>query len=68
MCTYLKKVLLVWHRILFLVLKHVMVQVEGLNGHKLLPDEMLNIDETGFDLSNNVKTMRVIIRYECFKQ
>ena len=27
------------------VLIHVMVQVEGLNGHKLLPDETLNIDE-----------------------
>ena len=45
-----------------------MVQVEGLNGHKLLPDEILNIDEISFDLCNNVKTMRVIIRYECFEQ
>ena len=25
-------------------------------------DEMLNIDETGFDLVNNMKTMRVIVK------
>ena len=37
-------------------------QVETLNGHQLQPDEILNIDETGFDLCNCVKTMRVIIK------
>ena len=42
----------------------VSVQVEALNGHALQADEMLNIDETGFDLCNNAKTMRVIIRYK----
>ena len=42
----------------------VCVQEEALNSHALQADEMLNIDETGFDLSNNVKTMRVIIRYK----
>ena len=38
--------------------------MEALNGHPLRSDEILNIDETGFDLTNCVKPMRVIIRYD----
>ena len=44
------------------VCAYISQQVETLNGHKLWPDEILNIDETGFDLCNCVKTMRVIIK------
>jgi len=39
------------------------VQVERLNEHALRPaDEILNIDEMGFDLVNNLKTMRVVVK------
>ena len=38
------------------ILKNVVTEVEKANGHALLPDEMLNIDETGFDLANCSKT------------
>ena len=52
----------------FIELKKAVEFVEGMNGHKLLPNEMLNLDETGFDLSNCSKTMRVIIRTTKFKR
>ena len=39
-----------------------------MNGHKLLPNEILNLDETGFDLSNCTKTMRVIIKTTKYKR
>ena len=42
--------------------------VEAMNGHKLLPGEILNLDETGFDLSNCTKTMRVIIKTTKYKR
>ena len=42
--------------------------VEGMNGHKLLPNEILNLDETGFDLSNCTKTMRIIIKTTKYKR
>ena len=44
------------------ILKNVVTEVEKANGHALLPDEMLNIDETGFDLENCSKTQRVVIK------
>ena len=46
----------------FETLKDVIDFVERENGHALKGNEIMNIDETGFDLCNCTKTQRVIIR------
>ena len=46
----------------FQTVKEYIRKVEEANGHPIRPDEILNIDETGFDLSNCSKTQRVIIK------
>ena len=46
----------------FQILEQYVEKVEKANGHKLRGDEILNIDETGFDLSNCSKTLRVVIK------
>ena len=46
----------------FETLKDVIDFVERENGHALQGYEIMNIDETGFDLCNCTKTQRVIIR------
>lgn len=48
----------------FKVLEDAILEVETLNGHELQPDEILNIDETGFDLANCSRTMRVVVKAE----
>ena len=52
----------------FQILEQYVEKVEKANGHKLRGDEILNIDETGFDLSNCSKTLRVVIKTTKYKR
>ena len=52
----------------FETLKDVIQLVERENGHALQGNEIMNIDETGFDLCNCTKTQRVIIRTSKYKR
>ena len=52
----------------FKTLKDVIDFVERENGHALQGNEIMNIDETGFDLCNCTKTQRVIIRTSKYKR
>ena len=52
----------------FQILEQYVEKVEKANGHKLRGDEILNIDETGFDLSNYSKTLRVVIKTTKYKK